>query len=371
MEDSLLMRIRELKLMNFRSYESLVLEPDEGLCVLSGDNAEGKTNILESIFLCALGRSHRTSRDAELIRYGQEEGSVRLVLDTRGGTRTIGCRLFARDRKKLSIDGAALSRSGELLGCLNVVMFAPEDLTLVKGGPGERRRFLDMEISQLKPSYYYTLQRYNTALKQRNALLKDPDHFDAAQVSTWDEQIAMLGSEIILDRDEFVDNLSGIAADMHMALSDRKEILLVSYEPDVPADDPDQLTETILEKLKANQEKDLARGYTSVGPHRDDVMLELDGTDVRIYGSQGQQRTTVLSLKLSELEIMRGMRDESPVLLLDDVFSELDRKRQELLLKAISECQTFLTCTHLEELVSAGVDRMQVYSVKNGTVNEI
>ena len=135
--------------------------------------------------------------------------------------------------------------------------------------------------------------------------------------------------------------------------------------------DPDRLTETILEKLRTNQEKDLARGYTSVGPHRDDIMLELDGTDVRVYGSQGQQRTTVLSLKLSVLEIMRGMRDESPVLLLDDVFSELDRKRQELLLKAISDCQTFITCTHLEELVSAGVDRMQVYSVRNGTVNEM
>ena len=365
------MRIRELRLQNFRNYATLTMEPDEGLCVLTGNNAEGKTNILESVFLCALGRSHRTSKDSEMIRSGQDAASVHLVLDTRGGTREIGCRLMTGERKHLSIDGTALSRSGELLGCLNVVMFAPEDLTLVKGGPAERRRFMDMEISQLRPSYYYTLQRYNAALKQRNAMLKDPEAVDYNQLEAWDEQLAKLGAEIILDRDEFMEDLAGLASDIHMRLSDGREILLLSYEPYVQVDDPETLEENIRELLTANLDKDLFRGYTSVGPHRDDIGMDLDGTDVRSYGSQGQQRTVVLSLKLSELEIMKQVRGELPVLLLDDVFSELDRNRQQMLLKAISGCQTFLTCTHLEELVAAGADRMQVYSVCGGNVAEV
>ena len=365
------MKIRELRLVNFRNYSSLMLEPDEGLCVLTGDNAEGKTNVLESIFLCALGKSHRTPRDAELIRYGMDDASVNIVLDTRGGTRTISCRLFGKERKRFAIDGTTLSRSGELLGCLNVVMFAPEDLELVKGGPGERRRFMDMEISQLKPAYYYTLQRYNAALKQRNALLKETEHPDRDQIAVWDDQIAMLGSEIILERDEFVEQVAAIAADTHMTLSNGKEILELTYEPDVDPDDPEALTEEILRRLQQNLEKDIVRGYTSAGPHRDDIRMDLDGVDVRVYGSQGQQRTVVLSLKLAELEIIRSMRDETPVLLLDDVFSELDRNRQQLLLKAVDKCQTFLTCTHLEELVSAGVEQMQVYLVKDGTITEM
>ncbi len=365
------MRVRELRLRNFRNYSELAMQPDEGLCVLTGNNAEGKTNILEAVFLCALGRSHRTSKDSDMIRYGQDGASVHVMLDTRGGTREIACRLMNGERKRLSIDGSALTRSGELLGCLNVVMFAPEDLVLVKGGPAERRRFLDMEISQIKPSYYYTLQRYNAALKQRNVMLKDPESVDYDQLEVWDSQLAKLGTEIILDRDEFVGDLASIASDIHMRLSDAKEILLLQYEPYTEADDPEYLEGKLKEQLSASLEKDLFRGFTSVGPHRDDLGMDLDGTDVRAFGSQGQQRTVVLSLRLSELEIMEQVRGEKPVLLLDDVFSELDKKRQQMLLKAIGGCQTFLTCTHLEELVAAGVDRMQVYSVSGGTVAEV
>ncbi|MDD6887883.1 MAG: DNA replication/repair protein RecF [bacterium] len=365
------MWISQLQLTNFRNYARLQLQPDAGLCVLTGDNAAGKTNVLESVFLCALGRSHRTSRDAELIREAQQFGVVQLTLHTRGGTRSITCKLAPGERKRLLIDGASLSRSGELLGCLNVVMFAPEDLMLVKGGPAERRRFLDMEISQLKPAYYYTLQQYNAALKQRNALLKEEASVSAGLLEPWDEQLSRLGAAITIERAAFLDELSAIAANVHLKLSGGRETLLLSYQPNLPGVEPERLAATMRERLFENTERDVYRGSTSVGPHRDDVMMVLDGSDVRVYGSQGQQRTVVLSLKLSELEIIKRLRGETPVLLLDDVFSELDKRRQRMLLEAVQGCQTFITCTHLEELTAAGALQMQVYSVSNGNVIEV
>lgn len=363
------MWVSQLQLTNFRNYARLQLQPDAGLCVLTGDNAAGKTNVLEAVFLCALGRSHRTSRDAELIRESEQAGAVALTLHTRGGTRSISCKLMAGERKRVLIDGTALSRSGELLGCLNVVMFAPEDLMLVKGGPGERRRFLDMEISQLRPAYYYTLQQYNVALKQRNALLKA--EAETALLEPWDEQLSRLGAAITAERAQFLSELGGIASRLHVQLSGGRETLLLAYQPNLPDAEPDRLAAAMRERLFDALERDRFRGSTSVGPHRDDVAMALDGSDVRVYGSQGQQRTVVLSLKLSELQIMRQLRGESPVLLLDDVFSELDRRRQRTLLDAVQGCQTFLTCTHLEELSAAGALQMQVYSVSAGNVIEV
>lgn len=363
------MWVSQLQLTNFRNYARLQLQPDAGLCVLTGDNAAGKTNVLEAVFLCALGRSHRTSRDAELIRESEQAGAVALTLHTRGGTRNISCKLMAGERKRVLIDGTALSRSGELLGCLNVVMFAPEDLMLVKGGPGERRRFLDMEISQLRPAYYYTLQQYNVALKQRNALLKAET--ETALLEPWDEQLSRLGAAITAERAQFLSELGGIASRLHVQLSGGRETLLLAYQPNLPDVEPDRLAAAMRERLFDALERDRFRGSTSVGPHRDDVAMALDGSDVRVYGSQGQQRTVVLSLKLSELQIMRQLRGESPVLLLDDVFSELDRRRQRMLLDAVQGCQTFLTCTHLEELSAAGALQMQVYSVSAGNVIEV
>lgn len=363
------MWVSQLQLTNFRNYARLQLQPDAGLCVLTGDNAAGKTNVLEAVFLCALGRSHRTSRDAELIRESEQAGAVALTLHTRGGTRSISCKLMAGERKRVLIDGTALSRSGELLGCLNVVMFAPEDLMLVKGGPGERRRFLDMEISQLRPAYYYTLQQYNVALKQRNALLKAET--ETALLEPWDEQLSRLGAAITAERAQFLSELGGIASRLHVQLSGGRETLLLAYQPNLPDVEPDRLAAAMRERLFDALERDRFRGSTSVGPHRDDVAMALDGSDVRVYGSQGQQRTVVLSLKLSELQIMRQLRGESPVLLLDDVFSELDRRRQRMLLDAVQGCQTFLTCTHLEELSAAGALQMQVYSVSAGNVIEV
>ena len=366
------MQVTDVRLVNFRNYASLSLHPDSGLCVLTGENAAGKTNVLESIFLCALGRSHRTSRDAELIREGEEGAYVGLTLRTLGGTRSIEARLRSGERKKLAVDGAPLTRSGELMGCLNVVMFAPEDLQLVKDGPAERRRFLDMEISQRKPKYYYALQQYNLALRQRNALLKDTGmNVAPGAIDPWNEQLAVLGAGIALERAEHAARLSDVARTLHETLSDGQEQLTLTYQPNLPLDDPTRVIDAARVLLEQSVERDVYRGFTTVGPHRDDLGLSLNGRDARVYGSQGQQRTVVLSMKLAELEILRQDRGEPPVLLLDDVFSELDKRRQQMLVIAVQGCQTFLTCTHLEELAEAGAERMQVYSVQNGDIFEV
>ena len=336
------MRITGLKLHNFRNYRDLEQAFEPGLTVFTGLNGAGKTNVLEAIFLCALGRSHRTSRDAELIRMGEMEGMVLLNLVTRGGSRSIREELVSGERKRIFLDGAPVAKSGELMGCLNVVMFSPEDLILVKGGPAERRRFMDMEIE--------------TA---------------GDMLELWDEQLSRLGARIEIARAAFCRDLKELAGELHDHMSSGKEELRVEYEPNVPCGDEELIREAIADALVGNLDKDLIRGFTSAGPHRDDLLLELNGCDVRTYGSQGQQRTTALSLKLSEIALIERLRQEKPVLLLDDVFSELDERRRELLLSAIEGCQGFITCTHLAELGAVQDEQLQVFRAGNGHLIEV
>ncbi len=364
------MRIDGLQLYHFRNYDALSLTPDEGLCVLTGPNGAGKTNVLEAVFLCAFGRSHRTPRDADLIKKSQEEAGVKLRVCTRGGRRQVRVELTARERKKVYLDGGLLSRSGELMGCLNVVMFSPSDLALVQDGPAERRRFMDMELSQLKPAYYYSLQQYNQALKQRNNLLKVVDREGLDTLAQWDEQLSLLGAAITAERANFVRELTPIAARRHRSMCGAEE-LLVGYEQDLPPVAEEQLQMAMRDALADALEKDLYRGYTSVGPHRDDLSLQLDGLDARVYGSQGQQRSAALSLKLSEIDLIERIRGEKPVLLLDDVFSELDTNRQKRLLESVEGCQAFISCTQLEPLTRAGAERMQVLAVRDGAIVEV
>ena len=359
------MHITRIRLVDFRSYERLALSPAPGLCVLLGENAAGKTNVLEAIFLCALGRSHRTRHDAELVRYGRHAAQVELALSSRTGTHEIACRLFSAGRRELTVDTKALSRSGELLGTLHVVMFSPEDLRLIKQGPAERRRFLDMELSQLSAAYYYRLQQYNLALKQRNALLKRET--DPALFAPWDEQLATLGAALIHSRAGFMEKLAGVASTLHKELSGG-ETLRVTYQPAFEAAQPPVIAQAMREALASSLDRDIRLGSTQTGPHRDDILLELNGTDVRAYGSQGQQRTAALALKLSELTLMEELGGEPPVLLLDDVLSELDCARQRMLASAMGHVQTFLTCTQLAGLHDAGLTGMTVYRVANGAV---
>ncbi|MBR2942396.1 MAG: DNA replication/repair protein RecF [Clostridia bacterium] len=364
------MRVKSLKLQNFRNYESALITPDPGVTVFTGQNAQGKTNIIEALHLCCLGRSHRTPRDEELIRWGSENAQVRTETLQHDGTHEVSILLAKHGKKKktVRIGSRQAERIGELLGHVCGVLFAPEDLMIVKSGPAERRRFIDMELSQLRPSYFYALQRSVRALNQRNALLKEIAR-DASLIHTldmWDEQLAACGGEIVRNRRDAVLALSKSAQEAHSALTDGKEVLSIRYiSQAAEAENPEM---ALLERLRAARSEDLRRMTTTVGVHRDDLHISINGKEARTYGSQGQQRSAVLALKLAELELAERERAEAPILMLDDVMSELDPTRRRQLIERIDRVQTFVTCTDLSDL--AGARQGTVYRVDNGSLSE-
>lgn len=374
------MRATRLKLNYYRNYETLDLKPESGLNVIVGENAQGKTNAVEALFFCAFGRSHRTPRDQELINRGMSGAYVGLEAQTKSGERRIEMKLRAGERKKVFLDRLETKRTGELMGVINVVMFSPEDLELIKGAPAERRRFLDMELSQIRPAYYYRLQQYNSALKQRNALLKGEPGRERPtavrelrdQLYVWDEQLAAAGADVMRMRMDFTRRLASVAEALHYRISGGRERLQVSYEASVDASEyGGNLRGALEEVLYASAYEDIRRGYTTVGPHRDDLSVTFGGESVRTYGSQGQQRTAALSLKLSELQLLKEEKGEAPILLLDDVLSELDDPRQRALVEAMEGCQCFLTCTSLAGLERAGMRDIHAYRCENGTLREM
>ena len=377
------MRIKRLVLNGFRSYERAELLPSEGLNLLYGANAAGKTNVLEAVFLCALGRSHRTSRDIELIGHGLSGAYVGLELETRTGTRLIEIKLRTgddvirtpRDKKQIFIDRQRAEKAGELMGVLNVVMFSPEDLALVKASPDVRRRFMDMEICQLQPAYYRKVAMYNAALRQRNSLIKEAfaNPIDQDVLDMWNQQLARTGAEVMRARRRFMDDISTVASDMHRRLTGGREQLFAYYEPNVDFDGDTAgsgaAEYAIYDALASSREEDIRRGYTTRGPHRDDLGIKLGETDVKTYGSQGQQRTAALSLKLSELVLMKETVGESPVLLLDDVLSELDDDRQRALMESAFDCQCLLTATGVETALSGR--NAALFEVKDGRIEAV
>lgn len=361
------MIIEQIKLKNFRNYARAQVEPCPGITVLYGLNAQGKTNVLEAVYLCCTGRSHRTSRDRELISWGEDYGQVAIRAQRLDGSHEVEIHLSQLEKKQVLVGGSRVARSGELMGHVTGVLFSPEDLRMVKDGPAERRRFLDMELSQIQPSYYYQLQRYNRALNQRGALLRASAASDS--LSVWDEQLALAGARIMESRRAFIARLDEAASAIHRGLSGNQERLLVAYQASVSSDESgDKLAERLLRALTGARETDLRRGITSVGPHRDDLSLRLNDIDVRAYGSQGQQRSCALSLKLSELRVMKEETGEYPILMLDDVMSELDPARRRQLLEQLSGVQTLITCTDIDDLAGAPVGKL--YRVENGALQE-
>ncbi len=349
------MYIQALRLYQFRNYARADLSPARGVTVLFGANAQGKTNVIEAIHLCCLGRSHRTNRDTDLIRLGETMARAAVTVGRRDGPRDVSVEIGGEERKKvIKINGAQAARIGELMGCVNAVLFSPEDLRLVKDGPDGRRRFLDMEISQVAPQYFYALQRYARALAQRNGLLRrlsqNPKDTAAETLDDWDAQLCEAGAQIIDRRATYIRTLGDAAEAVHAAISGGRETLRLAYAG--------QATEggALPALLRAARAEDFRRATTTVGPHRDDARILLDGRDARAYASQGQQRTAALSLKLAEIEVMRKTIGEPPILLLDDVMSELDVDRRKMLLARIGDVQTVITCTHLDDLGGAGYD---------------
>lgn len=364
------MYITQLTLKDFRNYEEGTLAPCEGINVLYGDNAQGKTALLEAVVLCCTGRSHRTTRDRELIRWEQPFGRVEVQAQRADGSHEVEIILPQAERKTVKVGGSVVSRSGELMGHLNGVLFAPEDLRMVKDGPAERRRFIDMEISQTSPAYYYALQRYNRALNQRNHLLKDAQANPSLleMLGAWDEQLCAAGAFIMDRRRAFIERLSQFSGENHREITDGREQLECRYCASAQLNQTGEALERALgEALLRAREQDERRCITSVGPHRDDLLLTLDGMDVRAYGSQGQQRTSALSLKLAELSIMKEATGEWPVLLLDDVMSELDPGRRRHLLSRLKGVQTLVTCTDLSDLADADVG--QAWRVEKGVLH--
>ncbi len=358
------MIINKLELTDYRNYESLELEFDKGTNILFGDNAQGKTNILEAIFVAATTKSHRGSKDSEIIRFGCSEGHIRTYLEKNGVGTKVDMHLRSAKSKGIAIDGQRIKKATDLMGLCNVVFFSPEDLNIIKNGPGYRRRFIDMELSQLDSFYLYNLNNYNKIVNQRNQLLKDL-YFNPQLKETlpiWDDQLISYGNKVIERRRQFVDQLNEIIYDIHRKLSGGIEEIKIIYEPDTDE-------ESYAEKLKKNHERDIKSKVTSVGPHRDDFSFETGGIDIRKYGSQGQQRTAALSLKLSEIEIVKNITKDTPILLLDDVLSELDSKRQKFLLDSIGDIQTIITCTGLEEFVNDRFMLNRVFEVNKGTVS--
>jgi len=359
------MNIRSIELKNFRNYENLEISFDEGTNILFGDNAQGKTNILEAAYMSGTTKSHKGSRDKEMIRFGEEEAHLKTVVARGGREYQIDMHLKKNRAKGIAIDKIPIKKASELFGILNIVFFSPEDLNIIKSGPAERRRFLDSELCQLDRIYLADLTNYNKILAQRNKLLKDmiyrPGLSDTLPV--WDMQLIETGKKIIRRRKQFVDELREIVSDIHYRISGGKEELFLKYDPNID----DIFFEDELSRAK---EKDKKLCQTSVGPHRDDLLFSIGDVDIRKYGSQGQQRTSVLSLKLSEIELVRKSISDTPVLLLDDVLSELDSSRQNYLLNNISDTQTIITCTGLDEFVRNRFTVNRVFEVIAGHVYE-
>ena len=357
------MIVESVELKNFRNYRELKLLFDEKTNIFYGDNAQGKTNILEAVYLSGTTKSHKGSRDRDMIYFGEEEAHLRIFVKKRELEYQIDIHLKKNKAKGIAINGVPIRKASELFGIANFVFFSPEDLSIIKQGPAERRRFLDMELCQLDKVYLHQLSGYNRILVQRNRLLKDlsfrPELIDTLDV--WDLQLAEYGKKVIEGREDFIRSLGEIVQRIHRNLSGGRENLRISYEKNVSR-------EELYEVIRQNREKDIRLKTTNAGPHRDDLLFEADGVDIRKFGSQGQQRTAALSLKLSEIELVKQVIRDTPVLLLDDVLSELDQNRQNYLLNSIHDIQTLITCTGLDEFVGHRFSINKIFKVVEGSV---
>jgi DNA replication and repair protein RecF len=360
-----------LNLDRFRNYKSLHIDLSPGCNVFYGKNAQGKTNIIEAIFLCAVGRSHRTSKDNELVMIGESTYRVTLDVVKEDIKKSVSISYDMQQGKRVDVNEISLKRMVDLIGNLNAVIFSPEEIMMIKQGPFERRRFTDITISQIKPSYFRDLQRYSHLLKQRNILLKDIQlgKSKGKELTVWNDTLASTGARIIYERKEFIKRISNKIQENHLKLTDGKESLTILYVPSFDIDDKMDITE--IEKkfkriLEETEPREIQRGMTLYGPQRDDFEFILDGISLKLYGSQGQQRTAILSVKISEIDIMFEETGEMPVLLLDDVMSELDESRQKYLFENIGKIQTIITCTDKEKFKNE--ENARIFFVSKGTV---
>jgi len=365
--------INKIYLKTFRNYETLNIDFSRDINIIYGNNAQGKTNILEAIYICATGRSHRTSKDVELIKAGNKNYFIKVKFNKlHQNENQIELCYDIIEKKKIKINEIPIKKIGDLMGKINAVMFSPEDLQIVKEGPAERRRFVDIAISQIKPRYFFDLQQYVKVLNQRNILLRELEYKKSSisTLDTWNQSLIEYGSRIIKQRIEFLKVISDKARLIHSKVTDNTENLEIKYIPSIGIEDKNyendeirQLFENRLLKLK---DKEIYKKVTLVGPQRDDIEILINSRSIKQYGSQGQQRTAVLSLKLTEVEIIKDDIGEYPVLLLDDVMSELDLKRREYLINNIKGIQTFITCTDKNNFIKRFSSNSKFIKIENG-----
>lgn len=361
------MFIKKVTLKDFRNYRQQTVELDPGLNIFAGENASGKTNFAESIYFAALGKSPRTNHSKEMINWSAKQAYINLTVGKKFRDHEITLLVDNKDKKKLLLDGLPCSKLSDVVGVLNVVYFSPDELRMIKDGPQERRRFIDISLCQQSKNYLYSLQKYNAVLAQRNKLLKSGLGLNTLKETlfVWDQQLAKYGAYIISKRYKFIENLKHFAEISHDKLSGGKEKLSLSYECDLSYDDEETLFSEFSNSLKAAFEKDTELCFTTFGCHRDDIDITIDGVDVRKFGSQGQQRSAALSLKFAEIALFGEEVGEKPVLLLDDVLSELDEKRRASLLEMSSSLQTIITCTEFDENVP-----YTLFRVRNGNIKK-
>ena len=351
------MYIQKIKLENFRNYENQEIEFDKNVNIIYGDNAQGKTNILESIFICSLGKSFRTNKEKELINKEKDFSKIEMISSKED--RDIKIKFELNEKKKFSINGIPTKRTSDILGKNYIVLFTPEDIMILKNEPSKRRRFLNIMISQLRPMYVHLLNQYNKTIEQRNIYLKQI-RYEGKNISNldiWDEQIVELGTKIYEYRKEFIEKINEKIYDIHLKTTENKEEIKVKYISNIG--------KNYLESLKKNKNSDIQKGYTQIGIHRDDFEIYINENPVSVYGSQGQKRTTIISLKLAESNVIYDEIGERPVILLDDFMSELDKKRIQGLFENIKENQVIITCTDSFKINNT---KYKLYKVTNATV---
>ena len=359
------MIIKYLELSDFRNYDEVHIDFSPNTNIFFGDNAQGKTNILEAVFLTSTTKSHKGSHDADIIRFGRDFGVIRALFEKDNVEYKIGMQLRRDKRKAISLNGTPLKKASDLLGIVNVVLFSPEDLSIIKSGPEKRRRFIDMTLCQVDKEYLFALSGYNKIINQRNKLLKNYDKRSdiSDTLDIWDDQLINYGIKVINKREKFTDEIRDTINSIHSNLTGNKDRLDIIYKKNTKEDE-------YKAKLIKNRDRDILFKNTSIGPHRDDMDLTIEGIDVKKFGSQGQQRTAALSLKLSEIEIIKKATGDTPILLLDDVLSELDLNRQKYLLETLGDTQTLITCTGLDEFVNNRFEINKCFKVIKGNIEE-
>ncbi len=361
------MFIENLILNNYRNYSYGEFNFSNGINVLAGGNAQGKTNCAEAIFYLCTGYSPKATKDKQVIKYGEPSATIKGVASTKYGKVSVEITFNEKGKKDIKVNGAKISKMGEFIGSINSVFFNPNELKLIKESPEDRRRFMDISLSQMSKSYFYALQKYNNVLTQRNNLLKSQDkELIYETLPFWDIKLCEYASKIIASRQKFIEQLLPICKEKHSLLTNGLEDVDVILDCDFIGDES-EINSKLLLALKERYEKDIILGYTTIGPHRDDLKIKINGEDVKIYGSQGQQRTCALSLKLAELEVFNKTFNEYPLLILDDAFSELDKDRRSQLLKATNGIQTIITCTEPTYEMLQNKD-VKIFNIENGKI---